>query len=181
MAHLPIWYLGKVNTKLCDIAIEELMQINPRVAAMGSAGEVKDDSGRKTEIRFAEEGNWFAGVMAEFGHLANKKAGWNYKVDGHENLQLGRYFDDGHYDWHVDNFPLEVSEKERKVSVVCLMSDPSEYEGGKFGIKLYQEYNPELEKGSIIAFPSCLEHKVYPVISGVRTSAVIWMTGPMMR
>jgi PKHD-type hydroxylase len=74
-----------------------------------------------------------------------------------------------------------VTEKERKVSVVCLMCDPSEYEGGAFGIKLYQEYNPALEKGSIIAFPSSLEHKVYPVTSGVRTSAVIWMTGPMMR
>lgn len=181
MSHLPIWYLGNVNPALCDLAVGELIQLKPRQAAMGSAGETKDEVGRKTEVRFAEEGYWFAGVMAEFGRLANKKCGWDYKLDGHENLQFGRYFDDGHYDWHVDNFPLEVRPQERKVSVVCLMNDPSEYEGGSFGIKLYNEYNPELEKGSIIAFPSSLEHKVYPVISGVRASAVIWMTGPLMR
>lgn len=181
MSHLPVWYLGKINTKLCDIAFEELMQIPPLEATMGSDGLTTDANGRKTEIRFAEEGHWFSGVMAEFGYLANKKSGWNYKVDGHENLQLGRYMDDGHYDWHVDNFPLEVMPRERKISVVCLMNDPSEYEGGEFGVKLYQEYTPELKKGGIIAFPSCLEHKVYPVTSGIRTSAVIWMTGPMMR
>jgi PKHD-type hydroxylase len=181
MTHLPVWYIGKINPALCDIARDELMRMPPRDAAMGSSGETKDEAGRKTEVRFASEGFWFGGVMAEFAYQANKACGWNYNIDGHENLQLGRYMDDGHYDWHVDNFPLEVSEKERKVSVVCLLSDPAEYEGGRFGIKLYNEYNPELEKGSIIAFPSSLEHKVYPVTSGVRTSAVIWMTGPQMR
>lgn len=181
MEHLPIWCAGKVNTKVCDIALEELMKIEPKGAVMGSSGEVANEKTRKTEVRFAENGHWFSGVMAEFGYLANKNAGWNYKLDGHENLQLGRYFDDGHYDWHIDNFPLEICEQERKVSVVCMLSDPSEYEGGKFGIKLYEEYNLDFEKGSIIAFPASIQHKVYPVISGVRTTAVIWMTGPMMR
>lgn len=181
MTHLPIWYLGKINPILCDIASEELLQLPPIEGSMGVDGETKNEKQRKTEIRFAKEGHWFAGIMAEFGHTGNKSMEWFYNIDGHENLQFGRYFNDGHYDWHVDNFPLQLHQKERKVSVVCLMNDPSEFEGGEFGIKLYQEYNPVLEKGSIIAFPSFLEHKVYPVISGVRTSAVLWMTGPLMR
>lgn len=181
MAHLPIWFLGKIKPALCDLALEELLSIEPRDAVMGSAGEFKNEEGRKTILRFAQEGHWFGGIMAELGNQANKACGWNYKIDGHENLQMGDYRDGGHYDWHVDNFPLEVSEKERKITVVCLLNDTSEFEGGKFGVELYQEYNPDIEKGSILAFPSCLKHKAYPVTSGSRKSAVIWMTGPMMR
>ena len=181
MSHLPIWQLGKINTELCDIAVKELMDILPQGASMGSDGQYVNKEGRDTELRFAAQGYWFSGLMYEFGIQANKVNGWDYKIDDHENMQFGCYRENGHYDWHVDTFPLENRPVERKVSVVCLMNDPSEYTGGEFGIKLYQEYNPVFEKGSIIAFPSMLEHKVYPVLSGTRMTSVIWMTGPQMR
>jgi PKHD-type hydroxylase len=70
---------------------------------------------------------------------------------------------------------------ERKVSVICLLSDPSEYEGGDLQIKLYQEYTADLKKGDMIAFPSMLEHRVVPIQSGARNSAVVWLNGPRMR
>jgi PKHD-type hydroxylase len=61
------------------------------------------------------------------------------------------------------------------------MSDPSEYEGGDLEIQLYQDYKVDMQKGQLIAFPSMLQHRVVPIISGIRNSAVIWLNGPRMR
>lgn len=180
MAHLPIWYIGSVPSDVCDIAIEEFMQIQPQEAAMGTSGEHQDKSQRDTILRFAPEGHWLGGILAEHGKIANKYSGWNYNITEHENLQYGSYGPNGHYDWHTDTFPLSGLPIERKVSVVCLMSDPSEYEGGDLQIKLYQEYTADLKKGDMIAFPSMLEHRVIPVKSGIRNSAVVWLNGPRM-
>lgn len=81
----------------------------------------------------------------------------------------------------MDTFPLSGLPIERKVSVICLMSDPDEYEGGELQIQLYQDYKVDMKKGQIIAFPSMLQHRVVPIISGIRNSAVIWLNGPRMR
>jgi PKHD-type hydroxylase len=81
----------------------------------------------------------------------------------------------------MDTFLLSGLPIERKVSVICLMSDPEEYEGGDLQIQLYQDYKVEMQKGQMIAFPSVLQHRVLPIISGLRNSAVIWLNGPRMK
>lgn len=179
--HLPIWYVGNIPSSVCDAATQEFLEIPSRNAVMGSQGEHENKQQRDTVLRFAPEGHWFAGILAEHGKTANEKMGWDYNLTGHENLQFGSYGPDGHYDWHTDHFPLAGLPVERKVSVVCLMSDPSEYEGGDLQIRLYQDYTAELKKGDMIAFPSMLEHRVVPVKSGMRNSAVIWLNGPRMK
>ena len=179
--HLPLWYMGKVPAAVCDEALQELLQIEPQEAAMGQDGAHKDTSQRDTVLRFAPTGHWFGGVLYEHGLAANNACGWGYNISHHENLQLGSYGAEGHYNWHTDTFPLSGAEYERKVSVICLLSDPSEYTGGSLQLRLYQEYDAPLQKGDLIAFPSMIEHRVVPVLSGVRTSAVIWLNGPRMR
>jgi PKHD-type hydroxylase len=62
-----------------------------------------------------------------------------------------------------------------------LLNDPAEFTGGEFQIRLYSEYTAPLVKGSVIAFPSFLEHRVVPVTSGVRKSATMWLRGPRFR
>lgn len=181
MSHLPIWYMGSVPADVCDAAIREFMLINPQDATMGANGQHEDKSQRDTVLRFAPEGHWFGAILQSHGRLANEKAGWGYELTGQENVQFGSYGPNGHYNWHVDVFTLSGAPVERKVSVVCMMSDPCEFEGGQFQIRLYQEYMTELKKGDIIAFPSILEHRVMPVVSGIRNSAVVWLNGPRMR
>ena len=59
-----------------------------------------------------------------------------------------------------------------------------DFSGGKFqfvnvynGKKLIQ--TPELkETGSVIVFPSFMEHRVAPVTKGTRYSLVTWFLGP---
>lgn len=179
--HLPIWLLGKVPSEVCDLAVKEFELIEPMDAAMGEAGENISHSYRNTSVRFARQDNWFGSILYNHALVANKINEWDYDISFHENLQYAKYTIDQHYNWHIDTFPLSGKPFERKVTAVCLLNDPSEFEGGEFQIKLYQEYVAPLEKGSIIAFPSMLEHRVTPVTSGVRTSATVWLSGKRCR
>jgi len=65
--------------------------------------------------------------------------------------------------------------------VVCMMSDPVDFEGGALQLRMYQEFTPPMTKGTIIAFPSFLEHQVTPVTKGVRYTATMWLSGPRFK
>jgi PKHD-type hydroxylase len=178
--HLPLWYLGQIPESVCDTALEELTKIDPQPAKMGADGKYADTQVRDTVLRFAPPNHWFGGIMYEHGLNSNISAGWDYNITGHENVQLGSYGPAGHYDWHTDTFPLAGQPLERKISVICLLSNPDEYTGGDLQVRLYQDYTVDMKKGQVIAFPSMLYHRVIPITSGTRNSAVIWMHGPRM-
>lgn len=181
MSHQPIWYMGNIPPAVCDLATAEYMNIPPRDAAMGVNGEEHSHKNRNTTVRFAPEQHWFGNLLYGHGMQANKECKWGFEIDDHEAVQFAHYGPDQHYDWHVDNFPLSGISKDRKVSVVCLMVDPSEFEAGEFQVRLYSEYTAPLVKGSVIAFPSILEHRVVPVTSGLRASATMWLNGPRFK
>jgi PKHD-type hydroxylase len=179
--HLPIWYLGRIPEAVCDAALAEFQAIGFKDAVMGVNGDIQDHKKRNTSICFAPNDHWFGGIMLKHGLIGNEKCDWQYGVDGHEAIQFAKYEPGQHYDWHVDVFPLSGLQIERKLTVICLLSDVYDFNGGDLFLKLYQEYQAPLEKGSLIAFPSQLEHKVTPVISGVRYSATMWLNGPRGR
>lgn len=181
MTHLPIWYLGKLPVEVCDQARQELMALPMQEAAMGIDGDVKIESQRNTSVVFAPFDFWLGKDMERHAAQANKECGWDYDIPSREAIQFAQYGVNQHYDWHVDVFPLSGQSTDRKISVVCLLNDPSEFEGGDFQIRLYSQYTAPLEKGSIIAFPSILEHRVTPVTSGVRYSATMWFHGPRFK
>ena len=83
--------------------------------------------------------------------------------------------DEGYYDWHVDMGPGKAN---RKLSLVCQLSDPSEYEGGELQIHTGQIHTVEKKKGLVVIFPSYLLHCVTPVTSGKRQTLVLWIEGP---
>jgi PKHD-type hydroxylase len=180
MNHKPIWFLGELPSELCTKAVEEFKLLPPKDAAMGEDGSIINPH-RKTIVRFVDTAHWLASDMSGFGQSANKECGWDYDITGHENIQFAEYAIGHHYNWHVDNFPLGYQKMDRKVTVIVLLSDPAEYEGGDLFVKLYQSYKPELKKGSVIAFPSILEHMVTPVTKGTRYSATMWVNGPVFR
>ena len=81
----------------------------------------------------------------------------------------------GYYDWHVDMGPHHA----RKLSLVCHLSDPSEYEGGELQINSSGRIiDTEKGIGNVIIFPSYLLHRVTPVTRGVRKTLVLWVKGP---
>lgn len=179
--HQPIWYLGSIPAEVCDLAYAEYMKLTPRDATMGSNGEDVSHLNRNTTVRFAGSDHWFGHMLRGYGLKANKECHWGFEITDHEAVQFAQYGVDQHYDWHVDNFPLAGLPTDRKVSVVCLMNDPSEFEAGELQIRLYADYTAPLVKGSVIAFPSVLQHRVTPVTAGMRASATMWLNGPRFK
>jgi PKHD-type hydroxylase len=148
---------------------------------MGVSGDTFNYTHRNTTVRFSNRGHWFEEHMKYFANLGNKECQWDYDIQDHENIQFAEYGPEQHYNWHVDVFPLSGQSTDRKITVVCLLNELSEFTGGEFQIRLYSEYVAPLTKGSVIAFPSFLEHRVTPVTSGMRKSATIWLNGPRFR
>jgi PKHD-type hydroxylase len=179
MAHLPIWYLGKLDNDTCNQAIAELSGIDMRDAAIGIDGAELNKKTRDTNVRFAERDFWLAKDLSNLAMQANTECRWNYDITSSENVQFAEYGPEQHYAWHTDTFTLSGNPVERKITVVCLLND--EFEGGKFQLRLYNDYDAPLEKGTMIAFPSILEHRVVPVTSGIRYSATMWFSGPRFR
>lgn len=181
MAHLPIWYLSSVSHDVCDRLVAELDSMPSKDATMGVDGSQLEHKTRNTNVRFAPSNHWFEGVLKQTAELGNRECKWDYFVNGNEAIQFAEYGVSQHYHWHTDTFTLAGTPTERKLTVVCLLNDPSEFEGGEFQVRLYSDYTAPLTKGSVIAFPSILEHRVTPVLSGVRHSATIWLNGPRFR
>lgn len=179
MSHLPIWYLGQLDTEMCDRVVQELSPSKTKPAAMGVDGEETNLATRKTKVHFAQPGYWLEGIFERFAMEANRECKWQYHVTCAERVQFAQYEIDHHYAWHTDIFTLSGKPDDRKITVVCLLND--EFEGGNFEVRLYGDYVAPLKKGTIIAFPSILEHRVTPVTSGVRYSATMWLSGPRFR
>ena len=94
-----------------------------------------------------------------------------------EPAQYTEYSSGGFYDWHMDsdvNFKHEPPV--RKISMTCLLSHESEFEGG--GLELMDEGKVARPKqGQAIFFASFIRHRVVPITKGVRKSLVMWFGG----
>lgn len=176
MSHLPVWQIYE-QPELCDVVLEQLLAIEPGQATIGIDGEDKNIQTRDTKVRFAHEGYWVQDIFKKLATQANEV--WEYHLTGSERIQLAEYEVDQHYTWHTDTFTLSGAPVDRKITVVMLLNDA--FEGGQFQVRLYNEYTAPMKKGSIIVFPSILEHRVLPVTSGVRYSATMWFNGPRFR
>lgn len=181
MSHLPIWYLSSIPVDICDLLISEMPNLPSRDATIGISGEQLQHSTRNTSVKFADKGHWFEEFLKKIANDGNSTCSWEYHITGNESIQFAEYCQEQHYDWHTDTFTLSGKPVDRKLTVVCLLNDPSEFEGGEFQVRLYADYTAPLVKGSVIAFPSILEHRVLPVKTGKRMSATMWLSGPRFR
>lgn len=181
MTHLPIWFLSEIAPETCDEICQEFGAIPSQAASMGIDGEVVENNHRNTTVRFAPKGHPFERTLVGIALKGNEECKWHYEVNCNEAIQFAEYGPEQHYNWHTDTFALSGKPQDRKLTVVCLLNDPSEFTGGEFQMRLYSEYTAPLKKGSVIAFPSILEHRVLPVLSGVRKSATVWMKGPRFK
>ena len=95
-----------------------------------------------------------------------------------EPAQFTEYPKGGFYDWHMDlnAFGQQGQNPIRKISMTCLLSDPSTFTGGELE---FMEKNkiPGLKQGQAIFFASFLRHRVAPVKKGIRRSLVMWFGG----
>ena len=177
MFHNFYWaWEGVVDPEFCDYILSKSDWDNAESAKVAHGDGRVDSEKRITKVVWHDTHSPIAAVTYHYMMMANELAGWNFNIKYPQKVQVGKYVDGGHYDWHVDSFAPFENGLQRKLSCSLLLNDASEYEGGALEIKDVTKAVPT-KKGSVIVFPSILLHRVTPVTSGVRYSAVCWALG----
>jgi len=183
LVHNMYWqWDGALSKEFCRSALEQVDWATAETASLGQGNSVIDPKRRRTDVIWQDFMQPLGCIAKAYIDIANQSAGWNYALATQEETQIGRYksADEGFYDWHVDAGPPENG-LQRKLSISILLSDPSEFEGGELQFKGIEDRKILTKQGSIVVFPSFIEHKVTPVTKGVRYSAVTWARGPSFR
>ena len=148
---------------------------------------------------FLEHEGWLCGVAEHLCKIANND--WGFDLNYISQIEMLKYTaveeEDkrgDHYDWHTDaeilpnyNTPqmfVECPKFTRKITVILQLSDSEDYEGGNLevanpdGSNALAEFSlAARQAGTVIVFPSYLQHRITPVTKGERKSVVMWMNG----
>jgi PKHD-type hydroxylase len=95
------------------------------------------------------------------------------------NLQLLQYDENDQFDWHTDMGVHDLNT--RKLTIVVQLADAMQYQGGGFEFYGLGELSMSRLRGTVIAFPTFLLHRVQPILNGKRTALVAWCHGPRFR
>ena len=207
-AYTNEWYVFGENTidkKTCN-KIKRLAKGKWKESSVNlSTGNLTDEerkTGRKAKYGLDRESRisnifwttdqWVYDLIWPFMKGANDRAGWKYQIESADSCQLTRYQKGGFYNFHTDGKGDHLSAYHnptndflhgcvRKLSMSIMLND--NFDGGAFEFASYGEeecaVTPiEATAGSIIVFPSAMEHRVAPVTKGIRYSLVIWFLGP---
>jgi PKHD-type hydroxylase len=183
-----IWQMwsGGLDDTTIDNIITECSEYPLHNATIGENGYTTNDKYRSSEVRWIDSANSLSSsILWNYAKEANRNA-FGFDVDYLNDIQFTTYnaSDGGKYDWHHDTFWGNTSQYDRKVTVVIQLTEPSEYEGGELQFDTqYEQPNKVdlMKKGTVIAFPSFIPHRVTQLTSGVRKSLVGWIEGPKFR
>ena len=187
----PRWksYIGETNRSIftpeqCQMIINA-GRSEPRNNAQvgnekGSKGGVYDTKTRTSHISWIPFKK-MTEMYKQLELVMKQVNGNHFGFDGmciNEQAQYTEYPEGGFYDWHVDNdVNFNHEPPVRKISMTCLLSPESEFEGGD--LELMKEGKvAKIKQGQAIFFSSFIRHRVTPVIRGNRKSLVMWFGGP---
>ena len=165
----------------CQMVIDAGRRQKPQKAqvGMGKPGGGLDTKKRTTTISWIpfKEMQPMYNQINEFIQKANKNHFGFGDIQITEQAQFTEYPEGGFYDWHMDtDVNMQHEPPVRKISMTVLLSPENQFEGG--GLELMAPgKRVELKQGHAIIFASFLNHRVAPVIKGVRQSLVMWFGG----
>ena len=201
------WYVfegGTVDKKTCNkikrwakdkwevSGVDTSKNITDEERKTGRKGDYKPDpETRISDIAWAND-QWIYDLIWPFMQRANDEAGWKYDIKAAESAQITRYKKGGFYGFHRDGNGDHLSAYHnpenafmhghvRKLSMSVMLND--NFDGGAFEFASYSKeeciITPiEATAGSVIVFPSSMEHRVAPITKGTRYSVVCWFVGP---
>ena len=145
----------------------------------GAAAGVIDTKTRTSHISWIPF-NKMPEMYSTLEQIVNKTNNNHFGFDGvkiTEQAQYTEYPSGGFYDWHIDSDINGINEPPvRKISMTCLLSHESEFEGG--GLELMSDGKIARPKqGQAIFFASYIRHRVIPITKGTRKSLVMWFGG----
>ena len=183
-----IWevWTAALGADECRHIIERGLAYDPRDATVGFDGSSRTDTAFRTSvIRWLDRHHEFQIVnrLMQFVESSNR-SNFGFDITAPYDIQFTEYHGSarGKYDWHHDVWLDNPAPFSRKISVVLQLSAPEEYEGGQFEFLDCPDPGDSFRpQGSILLFPSFLQHRVLPVTKGLRRSLVTWVEGPRWR
>jgi PKHD-type hydroxylase len=176
------WENGFSNREIKDIiSIGE--DYLPDTSATLDSGNVDEDV-RKSKVSWISQNSRTSFLYDRMAFIARQLNGQFFDFDLYgfvEDFQYTVYGpENDHYTWHMDKG--KSTSTPRKLSLVLMLSDPSEYDGGD--LEIWTGNQPRVldkTKGTVHAFPSFVMHRVTPVTRGIRRTVVIWIAGPKFK
>jgi len=177
-----LWQMwsGSLSDEFVGHVVSEGTRLQPESATTFNNA---DTSVRSSKVSWLDNDSQIKEQMWSYVSQANIKA-FGFEILNKSPFQYTEYHasEGGHYDWHTDINWNGDTNFDRKLSVTVQLSDPFDYEGGGFEFNECQ--SPGIEsraKGTVLVFPSYLQHRVLPITSGCRRSLVAWYEGPRFR
>ena len=109
---------------------------------------------------------------------------FRFDLSGLVRFQYALYQGSGHFDWHKDygRDPSDPGQEPRKLTLSLQLSESSDYTGCDLEVRAGNVIDTApRERGTVIAFPANVLHRVTPITWGVRKALVIWAVGPEFR
>lgn len=168
----------ELSSETCDHLISLAQNIEPEKGVVGPGVLVEEQ--RDSSVRWIDD-NFIVYSLLGFANHANHSS-WGLNINAISAVQFTEYTKEQFYHWHMDT--VELGPDMRKISIIVQLSDPDSYEGGDFQFRHYGGQVDDVpilrQRGTVLAFPSWLEHRVTPVTKGKRHTLVAWMSGPAL-
>jgi len=175
-----------LSAEECETITRRAECYEAQAATVGFADSARLDANfRSSTVRWLDAGSEQAIIerLMQFVRSSNR-TNFGVEIAAPYELQFTEYHGsaEGRYGWHQDVWLESDRAFDRKLSVVVQLSDAEDYAGGKFEFfGLPDPGGPFAARGSILIFPSFLQHRVLPVTAGLRRSLVTWIEGPRWR
>jgi PKHD-type hydroxylase len=169
-------------------ALADAQAMQPGTIGIGQGQQpVIDEDYRcvRTARVLPEEAPWAFEKLKRYTQYVNHE--YRFDLSGlYEDIGIMRYDagseekKPGRYQWHQDFGGGPYSR--RKISIVALLSDPGDFEGGE--LRMFTQCDERVslnEQGDTVFFPAWAPHCVTDVTKGVRYSLVAWVSGPRFR
>jgi predicted 2-oxoglutarate/Fe(II)-dependent dioxygenase YbiX len=149
-----------------------------------TVGEELRPGRRQADIRKLGVNSQTQWIFDSLGKVAAEATGAAYGLELSSITRAPQYLEyqpgRGQFDWHND-YSHGVAVAPRKLTIIIQLSAATEYEGGRLQMFGLETEELPTNRGTIIAFPSFLYHRVTPVTRGVRRALVGWVGGPRIR
>jgi len=175
------WYVPNAIANIsCDQMMQKFEAVEAQKASVGSEDNYVVDLAVRdvNKIPITHELG-IGATLSGMGMNINQRA-WKFDITHSNQAEYLKYDINGHYESHVDTFCLPGANETRKLTVLAFLND--DFEGGKLYLENGHERTyPPQEKGTVLVFPSFMNHGVEPVTNGIRRSIVTWLVGPWFK
>ncbi len=192
--------VASIPLETCDGIVKFLDNLDLKWEE-GKVRDVEVDyRARKSDIAWVDDEELKLFVWSQFVSANNSDPDWCFNIDAMDAIQYTVYkmsptpndsnplaAQSGHYEWHNDvvmSADSNVPRMCRKLSMTIVLNDGwegCEFECGSVkGGNLISEKIP-LNKGDVLVFPSSMQHRINPILSGERKVLVSWAWGPLFK